>query len=114
MKDFEPQKMEIKLYAKEVNAKVSKPIDWDAYGKEVADIAKEEFTSFVHRTWVLCPYCKHDVPTFDRQLAECFLCTTFEAQQNFCVHLSSRDYYYAQSGRKRKGKCPCSIVAPQT
>ena len=75
-KGFEAQMMEKSLPAKEVK---SKPLNWDVFRLEVADIAKKEFTSFVHRSWVLCPNCKHHVPTFDRQLAECvFVCTYFE------------------------------------
>ena len=74
-KDFEAQMME-KMPAKEVK---SKPLNWDVVRLEVADIAKKEFTSFVHHNYVVCIVCQYSVPTFSRQEAECFRCGFFES-----------------------------------
>ena len=75
-KVFEAQMMEKNLPAKEVK---SKPLNWDVFRLEVADIAKKEFTSFVHRNYVVCIVCQYSVPTFSRQEAECFRCGFVES-----------------------------------
>ena len=73
---FEAQMMEKNLPAKEVK---SKPLNWDVFRLEVADIAKKEFTSFVHHNYVVCIVCQYSVPTFSRQEAECFRCGFVES-----------------------------------